>query len=161
VVDIGPGSPTGMVAGTGAKFPPRYRDAIFALDWTFGTIYAIHLEPHGSSYIGKAEPFLYGAPLPLTDAVIGDDGALYFTIGGRNTQSALYRVHYWKMIPTGERVAEAPETVAARALRRELEAFHGKEHPEAVAKAWPHLGSPDRFLRSAARVAIESQPVAS
>src|SRR5690606_21303532 len=141
VVDIGPGSPTGMVAGTGAKFPPRYRDAIFALDWTFGTIYAIHLEPQGSSYTGKAEPFLHGAPLPVTDAVIGDDGALYFTIGGRNTQSALYRVRYTELTPAaGERIAEAPETVAARALRRELEAFHGKEHPVAVEKALPHLG---------------------
>lgn len=161
VVDIGPGSPTGMIAGTGAKFPPRYQKAIFALDWTFGTIYAIHLEPQGSSYTGKAEPFLYGAPLPVTDAVIGDDGALYFTIGGRNTQSALYRVRYWKMRRADDHPAEAPETIAARALRRELEAFHGKEHPEAVAKAWPHLGSPDRFLRNAARVAVESQPVAS
>ncbi len=163
VVDIGPGSPTGMVAVTGAKakFPPRYRDAIFALDWTFGTIYAIHLEPQGSSYVGKAEPFLYGTPLPVTDAVIGDDGRLYFTIGGRNTQSALYRVSYWKMHPADNRPAEAPETVAARALRRELEAFHGKEHPEAVAKALPHLGSVDRFLRNAARVALESQPVTS
>lgn len=161
LVDIGPGSPTGMVAGTGAKFPVRYQEAVFALDWTFGTIYAIHLEPEGSSYAGKAEPFLYGAPLPLTDAVIGDDGALYFAIGGRNTQSALYRVTYTELIPAEERVDEAPETVAARALRRELEAFHGKEHPDAVAKALPHLGSADRFLRHAARVALESQPVAS
>ncbi len=161
VVDIGPGSPTGMIAGTGAKFPLRYREAIFALDWTFGTIYAIHLEPQGSSYTGKAEPFLYGAPLPVTDAVIGDDGALYFTIGGRNTQSALYRVTYTEPIRKEDRVPEASETVAARALRRELETFHGKEHPGAVAKAWPHLGSPDRFLRNAARVAVESQPVAS
>lgn len=161
VVDIGPGSPTGLVAGTGARFPQKYEEAIFALDWTFGTIYAIHLEPQGSSYTGKAEPFLYGAPLPVTDAVIGDDGALYFTIGGRNTQSALYRVRYTEIIPLEERIAEAPETVAARALRRELEAFHGTEHPEALAKAWPHLGSADRFLRHAARVAIESQPVAS
>ena len=40
-------------------------------------------------YRGEAEPFLYSSPLPVTDAVIGKDGALYFTIGGRGSQSAL------------------------------------------------------------------------
>jgi len=160
VVDIGPGSPTGMIAGLGAKFPAKYRDAIFALDWTFGTIYAIHLEALGAGYTGTAEAFLHGAPLPVTDAVIGDDGSLYFTTGGRNTQSALYRVTYDKPIGKEEAVAESKEITAARALRRELEAFHGKENADAVAKAWASLASPDRFLRNAARVAIESQPVA-
>ena len=160
VVDIGPGSPTGMVAGIGAKFPVKYQDAIYALDWTFGTIYAIHLQAEGAGYTGKTEPFVYGAPLPVTDAVVGKDGALYFTTGGRNTQSALYRVTYAKPLGKEEAVAEPKEVTEARALRRELEAFHGKENAGAVAKAWPSLASPDRFLRNAARVAIESQPVA-
>lgn len=159
VVDIGPGSPTGVVAGLGAKFPAKYRNAIFALDWTFGTIYAIHLEAQGASYVGKAEPFVYGAPLPVTDAIVGEDGALYFTIGGRNAQSALYRVTYTGLIPAEETVAEAPELVAARTLRRELEAFHGKENAAALEKAWPHLSNTDRFIRHAARIAVESQPV--
>ncbi len=160
VVDIGPGSPTGVVSGNGARFPEKYRDAIFALDWTFGTIYAIHLEAHGAGYTGRAEPFLYGAPLPVTDAIVGRDGALYFAIGGRNTQSALYRVTYTNPIPREEAVAEPKEITEARALRRELETFHGREHAAAIGKAWPHLASPDRFLRHAARVAVESQPVA-
>lgn len=158
VVEIGPGSPTGVVSGIGAEFPAKYRDAVYALDWTFGTIYAIHLEPKGAGYVGKAEPFVYGAPLPVTDAVVGDDGALYFTIGGRNAQSALYRITYAKPIPAEGAVAEAPEPAAARDLRRRLEAFHGRENPAAVEEAWPHLSSPDRFLRHAARIAVESQP---
>jgi len=33
-------------------------------------------------------------PLNLTDAVIGDDGAMYFTVGGRNTKAQLYRISY-------------------------------------------------------------------
>ena len=33
-------------------------------------------------------------PLNLTDMVVGDDGALYFTCGGRNTQGYLFRVTY-------------------------------------------------------------------
>ncbi len=159
VVDIGPGSPTGVVAGIDAKFPSKYRDAIFALDWTFGTIYAIHLEEQGAGYTGKAEPFVYGAPLPVTDAIVGDDGALYFTIGGRNTQSALYRVTWAGEKPGEKATAGDPEAAKARARRAELEQFHGKVADGAVEKAWPFLSSDDRFLRHAARIAIESQPV--
>ena len=161
LVDIGPGSPTGTVMGTGAKFPTKYQDAIFALDWTFGTIYAVHLTPQGASYTANTEEFISGAPLPVTDAVIGDDGALYFTTGGRGTQSALYRVVYTgkesTAAPTGD---GPPEAAQARALRRSLEVFHGKKNPKAVATAWPHLGSTDRFIRNAARVAIEALPAA-
>lgn len=160
VVDIGPGSPTGVVAGLGAKFPPKYQDAIFALDWTFGTIYAIHLEEDGAGYRGEAEPFVYGAPLPLTDAIVGDDGALYFTIGGRNTQSALYRVTWAGKSPGKKTMAGDPEAAKARAQREELERFHGQAVDGAVEKAWPFLSSEDRWLRHAARVAIESQPAA-
>ena len=161
VVDIGPGSPTGVVSGIGAKFPAKYQDAIFALDWTFGTIYAIHLTPKGAGYTGKSEPFVYGAPLPVTDAIIGKDGAMYFLIGGRGSQSAMFRVRY-----TGKESTEPgpgndnPEATKARKLRKQLETFHGRQDKNGVEQAWPHLSSPDRFLRNAARVAIESQPVA-
>mgnify|MGYP003637604550 CR=1 FL=1 len=159
LVNIGPGCPTGVVSGEGTKFPANYQDAIYALDWTFGTIYAIHVTPDGAGYQGEQEAFCYGSPLPVTDAIIGHDGSFYFTIGGRNTQSALFRITY-----TGK---ESTEPVSgdlpggeARELRRSLEAFHGVEDASAIAKAWPHLSSEDRWLRHAARVAIESQPVA-
>lgn len=159
VVDIGPGSPTGTVSGQGTDFPTRYQDAILALDWTFGTIYAIHLHPEGSSYRGEAEAFVYGTPLPVTDAVVGLDGSLYFAVGGRGTDSALFRVSY---IGDESRAAPGPaepEHLAARDQRRKLEAFHGVKDATAVDTAWPFLSSQDRFLRGAARVAIESQDV--
>ncbi|MEL6108885.1 MAG: cytochrome C [Planctomycetota bacterium] len=164
-VDIGPGSPTGVVAGLGAKFPAAYQDAIFALDWTFGTIYAIHLRPDGAGYTGRSEPFVTGSPLPVTDAVVGQDGALYFAVGGRGTQSALYRVRYVGSESTSP--ASEPllrEIAEARRKCKQLEQFHGKSLKGAAAKqaidtAWPSLSSTDRFLRHAARVAIESQPV--
>ncbi len=44
-----------------------------------------------------------------------------------------------------------------RELRRTLEAFHGHADPAAVDVAWPKLGHPDRFIRTAARVAVEFQ----
>jgi len=158
IVNIGPGSPTGVVSGLGAKFPAKYQDAIFALDWTFGTIYAIHLTPDGAGYKAEQEPFCFGAPLPVTDAIIGHDGALYFTIGGRNTQSALFRITYTGDESTEPVSGDLPEE-NARELRRSLESFHDTKNVDAVATAWPHLSSSDRWLRHAARVAIESQPL--
>ena len=157
MVDIGPGSPTGVVAGTGAKFPTKYQRAIFVNDWTYGTMYAIHQTPDGASYKAEKEEFVSGKPLPLTDVVIHPDGAMYFAVGGRRTQSALYRVTYTGTESTAP--ASARELTAEMKQRRELEKLH--DHgtgPEAIDKAWPHLASKDRYIRWAARVAIERQP---
>ena len=159
-VDIGPASPTGTVFGTGAKFPAKYQRAMYALDWTYGTMWAIHLTPDGASFKGEKEEFVAGKPLPLTDAVIHpQDGAMYFTVGGRRTQSALYRVTYTGKDSTAPAAPVAPTAEAQ--LRRDLEKLHeAGVGPEAIEKAWPHLASQDRFVRYAARVAIERQPVA-
>ena len=160
MLNIGPGSPTALEFGYGAAFPAKYQRALFAFDWTFGTIYAIHLTPDGPTYQAEAEEFVSGSPLPLTSAVVGTDGALYFTTGGRNQDSKLYRVIY-----RGEESTEPaepednPEASEARELRRHLESFHGREHSDALDASWPYLSSEDRILRHAARVAVEAQPV--
>ena len=161
VIDIGPGSPTGTTFGYGAKFPAKYQSALFALDWSWGKLYAIHLETAGSSYKATKEEFISGSPLPLTDAIVRrEDGALYFTIGGRRVQSGVYRVTY-----TGSEsvapVSGGPELSAERDLRHQLESFHGVQSPMAIEAAWPHLGSADRQIRWAARTALEHQPWAS
>ncbi|MFP6584533.1 MAG: cytochrome C, partial [Candidatus Hydrogenedentota bacterium] len=160
VVDIGPGSPTGIVFGTESKFPAKYQQALFALDWTFGTIYAVHMTPSGASYVGEKEEFVSGSPLAVTDTTFGADGAFYFCVGGRGTQSALYRVYYDGPEST-ERTprSESQDTIDARKLRRSLEVFHGKMDSKAVDTAWAYLSHEDRFIRYAARLAIESQPV--
>ena len=93
-VDIGPGSPVGVAFGYGTNFPAKYQHALYCLDWTFGTMYAVHFTPSGSSYTAVKEEFLSRTPLPLTDVAIGPDGAMYFMIGGRGAQSELYRVTY-------------------------------------------------------------------
>ncbi len=157
VVNIGPGSPTGVSFGYGAKFPAKYQDALLISDWSYGKLYAVHLKPKGASYGAEVEEFITGAPLPLTDLVVNPkDGALYFAIGGRRTTSCLYRVTY-----TGDESTAlskgSDEGAEARANRRRLEAFHGHRDPKAVDAAWPFLSNPDRFLRYAARVAIEFQ----
>ncbi|MFZ4765654.1 MAG: c-type cytochrome, partial [Roseimicrobium sp.] len=157
LVDVGPGSPTGVVSGNGAAFPAKYQHAIFACDWTYGTLYAVHLTPQGAGYSAKVEEFITGKPLPLTDAVIGKDGAMYFSIGGRRTQSAVYRVTYVGKDSTTP--APRPVETAEHQLRVELERLHDEgTGPAAIDKAWPHLGHPDRLVRYAARVAIERQP---
>jgi putative heme-binding domain-containing protein len=156
VIDIGPGSPTGTIFGTGAKFPAKYQRALFAADWTYGTLYAIHFKPAGATFTAEKEEFVAGKPLPLTDLVIHPDGAMYFAVGGRKTQSALYRVTYTGTESTAP-VKALPPTPEAL-LRHKLEALHAEgTGPEAIEIAWPHLSSPDRFIRWAARAAIERQ----
>jgi putative heme-binding domain-containing protein len=157
VCDVGPGSPTGMTFGYGARFPAKYQEALFLCDWSYGKIYALHLTPDGSAYKGELEEFLNGAPLPVTDAVVNPaDGALYFITGGRRTQSGLYRVTYVGKLPT-KRSTGDDKGAEARALRHKLEAFHGRQDPKAVETAWPYLSHEDRYVRFAARVAIEHQ----
>lgn len=161
-VDVGLGSPTGVVFGHGAKFPAKYQNALFACDWSYGKLYAIHLEPKGSSYGGTFEEFASAQPLPLTDIRINPrDGAMYFATGGRRVQSALFRITY-----------NGPESTAPvttdttfqqqRDKRHALEAFLKKDAGEASAEElndiWQNLGSPDRGLRHAARAALEKQP---
>ncbi len=158
LVDVGPGSPTGMVSGIGTKFPAKYQHAIYACDWTYGTLYAVHLTPEGAGYRANLEEFLTGKPLALTDAVVGKDGSLYFAVGGRRNQSAVYRVTYVGKEST-EPAAKPVETPEHR-LRIELEGLHREgTGPDAIDRAWPHLGHADRLVRYAARVAIERQPV--
>ena len=158
-LNIGPGSPTGTTFGYGAKFPAKYQEAFYVLDWSWGKIYAVHLKESGSTYTATKEEFVTGGPLPVTDAIIHKDGAMYFAIGGRRVQSGLYRVSY-----TGSE-STAPTVHAAvvneqRDLRHQLEAFHGKQDAKAVAFAWPQLDHSDRFIRAAARTVLEHQPVA-
>src|SRR5204863_8419378 len=93
-VNIGIGSPTGVKFGTKSNFPGKYRRALYAFDWSYGRIFAVHLHPRGASYTADYEVLVKGKPLNLTDLEFGKDGAMYFITGGRGTQSGLYRVTY-------------------------------------------------------------------
>lgn len=159
VADIGPGSPTGTVFGYGAKFPAKYQEAFYIADWSYGKLYAVHLKPDGASYVGEFEEFVSGQPLALTDVEVNPaDGALYFAVGGRRTQSALYRVTY-----TGDESTRPSRGIRGgerdRKLRAELDAFHGRQDARAVDQAWRQLSNQDRAIRYAARVALEWQPL--
>jgi putative heme-binding domain-containing protein len=170
-LDVGIGSPTGVKFGTRSNFPTKYKKAMFAMDWSYGRILAVYLTPKGATYTGTFENFVAPASLHsrgakatlnLTDLEFGPDGAMYFTTGGRGTQSGLYRVSFTGQTEpdSGSTLTQADQAAAqARAVRHQLEAFHGRKDPRAVDFAWPHLNSDDRWIRYAARIAIESQPL--
>ena len=169
---IGIGCPTGVTFGTGSKFPAKYQKAFYICDWTYGRLIAVHLTPSGASYSGTFENFvapksLKGTggktPLNLTDVVIGDDGAMYFTIGGRGTQASLFRVTYTGTEPATPLASTGLQDKAGRELRelrRKLESLNINADPATVEFAWPHLNHADRSIRYAARLAIERNPVA-
>ncbi len=175
--DIGKGSPTAVKFGALSQFPPRYQQALYALDWAYGRILAVHLEPHGSSYRAHAETFLRGKPLNVTDVEFGSDGAMWFITGGRGTRSALYRVAYvgserTPPAATLQQTARETHAASARTTRRQLEdtlrtantlrlpaTYGARGAPAALETAWSYLEHPDPWIRHVARAVIEAQPV--
>jgi glucose/arabinose dehydrogenase len=157
ILDVGPGSPVGMTFGYGAKFPARYQEALFLPDWSYGRIYAAHLVPDGAAYKAELELIMTGTPLPTTDIVVNPhDGAMYFVTGGWRIQTGLYRITYVGNESTAP-AHPVDSEAKLRALRRKLEAFHGHQDRSAVKTVWPYLGHEDRFIRFAARAALEWQ----
>jgi putative heme-binding domain-containing protein len=69
-------------------------------------------------------------------------------------------VTYAEPIPAAGNEKFPPADAAeARNLRHQLEKFHGQQDARAIEFAWPHLNHSDRWIRYAARIAVESQPV--
>ncbi|WDQ14954.1 DUF7133 domain-containing protein [Rhodopirellula sp. P2] len=167
-LDTGLGSPTGLEFGTRSHFPPGYRGALFMGDWQHGRIFQVQLTPRGASYEAEHKVFLEGGALNVCDLTFGPDGAMYFITGGRGSQSGLYRItyegpdaaaasHTAEQTEQPQQSEQAQQAASARALRRELEQWHSKRDAQAIDAAWPHLNSQDRWLRFAARLAIERQ----
>ena len=167
LVEIGLGSPVGVTFGYRTAFPALYQRALFVADNNYGRIIAVHLKPAGSGYVATSwenvvwPKSLYGAtprmPHNVTDMIVARDGTLYYVIGNRRTQSYLMKLTYIGDQPTTRVEYRNADGAQDRALRRSLEQFHWtRNDPKAVAAAWPHLGSEDRFLRFAARVALET-----
>ena len=76
LVDLGPGSPTGMARFGGDDVAST---GVVALDWTFGTVYV------------NGRPWLIGAPFPVADVCVVRE-TLYLVTGGRGLPSAVFRV---------------------------------------------------------------------
>ncbi len=156
--NLGQGSPTGLLEAKGLKFPSYYQDGLYLFDWSYGTMYYASLTPNGSSYTSEITEFLSGVPLPLTNGIAGDDGAMYFLTGGRRLESALYKLSYAGEKPSEIlNVQENTQGMEDRRLRKELEALHGKNASDKIDFIKKHLANEDRFTRFSARVAMEHQ----
>ncbi len=152
ILDVGQGSPTGIIFGYQAAFPADYQHKLFIADWSFGTIYSVELKRQGASYSASKEEFLSGTPLPVSDLIFAGDGNMYFTTGGRRGTSYLYRVRY-----SGEQ-STAP-VKPPFVLNEEQQLLRTLTSPAvSMDFIWKCLGHPDRFIRYAARVALEKEP---
>ena len=157
VYEVGLGSPTGITFGTGAKFPAKYQNALFISDWSYGKIYALQLESSGASWTATSEVFCSSNALPVTDLTINPvNGAMYFLIGGRRSQSALYEITYTGTdsvdpVPANTEVSDLVK------LRRELEQSHVEGSSMSVDELWEYLDHDDRHIRFAARIGLEHQ----
>ena len=79
VVNVGPGSPTGITFGYGTAFPAKHQDALSLCDCSYGKIYALHLTSDGASYTGQLEEFVAGSPLLRCGTIWGTPTGLFAT----------------------------------------------------------------------------------
>jgi len=112
-LNVGRGSPTGLIVYNHYKMPARYHNAMFACDWAQGRILAVKFKSSAGTYEATSEVFLEGRPLNVTDIEVGPDGWLYFCTGGRGTDGGIYRV-VW----TGKGPPRGPFTGAVAAIRQ-------------------------------------------
>ncbi len=154
-LEIGPGSPTGVIFGTRTHFPAKYQNAFYVCDWSYGRIYAVHLKQNDATYSGEWEFFASGTPLAVTDIVVGHDGALYFATGGRGNQSNIYRITHKMQTP----LVVPPEISEMGRQRQKISALNGDPKIIDYHSLASSLRSSDRTLRYAARTALEHQPL--
>ena len=166
IAAIGRGSPTSLKFGYRSHFPGPYRDALFALDWSYGRILAVHLVPRGASYSAHAEVFVRGRPFSVCDLDFTSDGSMLVITGGRDTQSRLYRIRYAgpdvvRPVDSQQMLARANYSRDMREQRRLLESLCGQRGSTIVDRGWNYLSHPDPAIRSAARILLEHQPTST
>ena len=108
-IDVGRGSPTGVVFYEHRRFPQKYQGSLFMCDWSQGRVLAVSLERDRGTYKATSEVFLEGQPLNCSDIDVGPDGWLYICVGGRNTEGSIFRVVWDEEAahPTSEKPARA------------------------------------------------------
>jgi putative membrane-bound dehydrogenase-like protein len=97
LVEIGRGSPTGVVVYRHRAWPEHYRDGVFSACWSMGKIYYCPLTRRAATYESKLEVFLEGegaTGLAIVGLAVDPGGDMYVAVGGRKTQGSVYRVRY-------------------------------------------------------------------
>ncbi|HTI51251.1 MAG TPA: HEAT repeat domain-containing protein, partial [Planctomycetaceae bacterium] len=105
-IDVGRGSPTGVVFYEHTQFPEKYRGALLNCDWSMGRIIVGFLKPQGASYSGMSENLVTGNPLNVSDIEVDRDGSVVFCTGGRRTEGGIYRITH---IEGAKLVARTPK----------------------------------------------------
>ncbi|WP_397569608.1 hypothetical protein [Schlesneria sp. T3-172] len=102
IASFGRGSPTGVACYRHTQFPDKYHGALFVLDWTYGRVHALPLQPHKGTWSSDPELFMAGTGqngFAPTDVEIGQDGSLFVCVGGRGTRGAVYRIRSTRTTP--------------------------------------------------------------
>ena len=161
IANLGQGSPTGLLEGEGLKFPQYYQNGFYLFDWSYGTMYFASLTPKGSSYTAEVTEFISGVPLPLTNGIVGNDGAMYFLTGGRRLESALYKLTYTGALNNEVKTPIQNELGKnERNLRKKIESYQSIKSPDQIDFLVENLDHEDRYIRFSSRVALENQDVA-
>ena len=95
-MNVGRGSPTGVVFYEHTQFPERYRGAFMICDWSRGRILSVKLSPNGATYAGEMETLVAGNPLNASDIEVDRDGTLIFCTGGRNSEGGRVPRSLWR-----------------------------------------------------------------
>ncbi len=111
-IDIGRGSPTGVMFYTGNAYPKAYRGDMILCDWSRGYLIGVRHKREGGSYVGEQYTFLEGRPLNVSDAEMGPDGNVYFCTGGRGTAGGVFRVVYDAVEKSGSASTVKPTLVS-------------------------------------------------
>lgn len=107
IASFGRGSPTGIACYRHEQFPEKYRGALFVLDWTYGRVHALPLQPTKETWSTEPDLFMAGTGqngFAPTDVEVGPDGSLYVSVGGRGTRGGVYRIRYVGESPTASTI---------------------------------------------------------
>ena len=97
VGSFGRGSPTGVTCYRHTHFPAEYHGALLVLDWSFGRVIALPLQPDGSLWKSQPHDFMTARGLfgfAPTDIEVGPEGQVYVSVGGRGTRGGVYCVRW-------------------------------------------------------------------
>lgn len=106
-IDVGRGSPTGIVFYEHSQFPEKYRGALLNCDWSMGRIIVGFMKRQGASYTGVSENLVTGNPLNVSDIEVDRDGSVVFCTGGRRTEGGIYRITHIEGAKTTARTPRA------------------------------------------------------
>ncbi|MFO0809754.1 MAG: HEAT repeat domain-containing protein [Gemmataceae bacterium] len=137
MAETGRGSPVGVEFYDHVAFGPKYKGSLFLGDWSIGAIWVVKPQRAGATFTGKAEKFCTGTPLNVTDLATGPDGALYFTMGGRNTQGGIYRIVSTEKTPAAD--VDSVQPLAPWGKHRDS---FGQAPPRPVLRAMSQDGDP-------------------